>query len=544
MILSPDEGFSPAGSVRALLNAASEMLGARVEIHISDQLAPSDVESTFFPLFAGDFSATVESGPCGQCAGSDPESHRACIAQRSMSGARRSREPAHWTCGRGCELSVVPLSIPDHPDSRLLVLRPHSAPNEMASRPESLRFISQLGRFLSDHLVMSKELSSISGELSHRCEELDLLYTISQRLSGQEDMRQALRTVLEQARGAVGASAAFLDIPELRIFETARVGGAAGKEARSSSLRHIAGILQARYRGGPNQFFSGTQWDLSPNEPVFERPAQIFAVPLLTKGELRGVVGLLHFDPVIKPRMGDLKLLQSLSERIALAVASNDLYDNLKDFLMATVKSLVSAIEAKDPYTCGHSERVNLLSLLIGKTMGLSSEDLEVLRWASILHDVGKIGMPESILNKPGRLTPEEFAVMKEHPDRGYKVLAPIRQLATAGLAVRSHHEMYDGRGYPLGLKGERIPLLSRIIAVADTYDALTSTRSYRPRRSPFRAFEVIESVRGTQLDPAAVDVLEKLMPFISEHEVMLRVGDLDIDQSSEDDADQEARAA
>ena len=189
-----------------------------------------------------------------------------------------------------------------------------------------------------------------------------------------------------------------------------------------------------------------------------------------------GVLGFVHFDPVIKPRLSDLRLLETLSERIAMAIASSDLYENLKDFLMSTVKSLVSAIEAKDPYTSGHSERVNLLSMLLGKTMGLPPEDLEVLRWASILHDVGKIGMPESILNKPGRLTSEEYEIMKEHPDRGYKVLAPIHQLAAASLGVRCHHEMVDGQGYPLGLHGTEIPKTARIIAVADTYDALTST--------------------------------------------------------------------
>ena len=147
--------------------------------------------------------------------------------------------------------------------------------------------------------------------------------------------------------------------------------------------------------------------------------------------------------------------------------------------------------------------------MLLGKTMGLSPDELEVLRWASILHDVGKIGMPESILKKPGRLTSEEYEIVKEHPDRGYKVLAPIRQLSAASLGVRCHHEMVDGRGYPLGLHGTEIPRVARIIAVADTYDALTSTRPYRLRRTPDQAWTVIQSVRGTQLDHEVVDVLE-----------------------------------
>ena len=195
-------------------------------------------------------------------------------------------------------------------------------------------------------------------------------------------------------------------------------------------------------------------------------------------------------------------------------LANSDLYENLKDFLMATVKSLVSAIDAKDPYTSGHSERVNILSMLLGKTMGLSKEELDILRWASILHDVGKIGMPEAILKKPGPLTPEEYEIVKEHPERGYRVISPIRQLGAASLGVRCHHERADGNGYPLGIRGTEIPLPARIIAVADTYDALTSTRPYRDPRNPDQAFSVITSVRGTQLDSSIVAILEELMPY------------------------------
>jgi HD-GYP domain-containing protein (c-di-GMP phosphodiesterase class II) len=158
----------------------------------------------------------------------------------------------------------------------------------------------------------------------------------------------------------------------------------------------------------------------------------------------------------------------------------------------------------------------------------LSSEDFEVLKWASILHDIGKIGMPERILNKPGKLTPAEYEIMKEHPERGYKVLAPIHQLAAASLAVRSHHERLDGLGYPMGLHGDEIPWVARIISVADTYDALTSSRAYRPRRSPDLAFSVIAEVSGTQLDPAVVDAMEALLPFIREHEVMIQTGALE----------------
>jgi len=176
--------------------------------------------------------------------------------------------------------------------------------------------------------------------------------------------------------------------------------------------------------------------------------------------------------------------------------------------------------------------------------MGLPPREVACVREGAYLHDVGKIGMPESILKKPGRLTAEEYEIMKEHPDRGYKVLSPIRQLASASLAVRFHHEMINGLGYPLGLRDKDIPILSRVIAVADTYDALTSTRSYRPHRSPDQAFSVIHSVRGTQLDARIIDVLATLMPFIREHEVMLKVGIPDSVNGAEERRKVGARAA
>lgn len=538
MISRPPGNAALYERIESLLRATADMLGAHIEIHTP----------------ATPFRVTSRSNPdrtasCQACRRSDPSLHGRCGSQRNeppWHSFSSGIGPVHWVCPHRCEVTVVPLRIQEITDSFLVAIRPQPALGDppQPDRPEALRFLTHLSDLLSEHLSMTDELSSISGEFSRRDSELSLLHSISRRLSGQEDMRQAIRMILEQARGAVGARAAFLSIPEKRILDAAVAGGRGEGSLEHAPWERVARLVEGRCRSANLRFFSGTQWDLDPDAPLFTTPAQIVAVTLREDHVVCGTLGLVHFDPVMRERLGDLKLLESISGRVAMAVASSDLYENLKDFLMGTVKSLVSALEAKDTYTCGHSERVNLLSLLIGKTMGLADDDLEVLRWASILHDVGKIGMPESILKKPGRLTAEEFAIMKEHPDRGYRVLAPIRQLASASLAVRFHHEMFNGLGYPLGLRGEEIPILSRVIAVADTYDALTSTRSYRSRRSPDEAFSVIHSVRGTQLDARVVDSLATLMPFIREHEVMLKVGALDSSDDPEEEGDREIRAA
>jgi HD-GYP domain-containing protein (c-di-GMP phosphodiesterase class II) len=188
-----------------------------------------------------------------------------------------------------------------------------------------------------------------------------------------------------------------------------------------------------------------------------------------------------------------------------------DLYHGLEEFVINMVKSLVFAIEAKDIYTKGHSERVNRFAMLIGERLQLNQNEQDILNWASILHDVGKIGVPESILNKPGRLNEEEFEVIKRHPKKGSDILRPLEQLKSCLPGILHHHERYDGKGYPQGLKGEEIPLCARIIAVADTFDAITSNRAYRPAKAAEKALAIIEDGVGTQLDPACVEAFKQV---------------------------------
>jgi putative nucleotidyltransferase with HDIG domain len=218
-------------------------------------------------------------------------------------------------------------------------------------------------------------------------------------------------------------------------------------------------------------------------------------------------------------------LLRSLTAQLGLAAANADLYEDLKQFLTGTVKALVSAIDAKDTYTAGHSERVNTISMLLGSEMNLDLRELEALYWGSLLHDVGKIGMPEAILNKPTALDDTEVEIMQQHPQRGWEMLRAIERLRGAADGVRDHHERWDGQGYPRQLAGERIPIIARIIAVADTFDALISNRAYRKGRGAARALEVIEAEAGTQFDPAVVRALAPLIPLLDKHQWVLMSG-------------------
>jgi HD-GYP domain-containing protein (c-di-GMP phosphodiesterase class II) len=175
---------------------------------------------------------------------------------------------------------------------------------------------------------------------------------------------------------------------------------------------------------------------------------------------------------------------------------------------MGSIQMLAGAVDEKDPYTRGHSDRVTRYSLLIAKELGLPASFMETLQISAQLHDVGKIGIEDHILKKPGALTEEEFEVMKTHTTKGANILRPVPQLAEMLPGIELHHEALDGRGYPYGLKGEQIPLLARVIAVADTFDALTTNRPYQQAHTPEQALEIIRSIAGKRLDPMAVDAL------------------------------------
>ena len=189
---------------------------------------------------------------------------------------------------------------------------------------------------------------------------------------------------------------------------------------------------------------------------------------------------------------------------------------HLQKMAFETVCALVSAIDQKDHYTSGHAQRVGWLATLTGRQLGLAEPELQRLEWAGLLHDVGKIGVSETILNKPGKLTDEEMAGMKRHPRMSYDVLKPVASLESILGAVLHHHENHDGSGYPEGLSGDQIPLAARIVHVVDIFDALTSTRSYRHGFTRERAFAILKEEAGRVTNPevtrAFLEAFEKYM--------------------------------
>jgi putative nucleotidyltransferase with HDIG domain len=188
------------------------------------------------------------------------------------------------------------------------------------------------------------------------------------------------------------------------------------------------------------------------------------------------------------------------------------LYAALERGYLDTIRALASAIDAKDPYTRGHSERVASLAVEIGRELQLDEATLRTLEFSGILHDVGKIGIPEQVLGKPSRLTPEEFKVVQSHAVIGAEIVEGVEFLKAAEPAIRHHHERWDGTGYPDGLAGEDIPLIARILNAADTWDACTSERPYHPAKSPLVGLSILAEVRGLQLDPTVHDAIQRVL--------------------------------
>lgn len=212
--------------------------------------------------------------------------------------------------------------------------------------------------------------------------------------------------------------------------------------------------------------------------------------------------------------MGDLvHTFNFMSQALAASQTENEaLYRSLETGYVETIVALANSIDSKDAYTRGHSQRVAEISRLVGAELGLSRRELELLLYGGILHDIGKLGIAEAILTKQARLTDDEMRVMRAHPSIGAEIVGHVSFLRPVIAAVRSHHERWDGAGYPDGLQGEQIPLVARIVNAADTWDACTTTRPYQAALTTDEALAVLRKLAGAQLDPKVAHALERVV--------------------------------
>ena len=240
-------------------------------------------------------------------------------------------------------------------------------------------------------------------------------------------------------------------------------------------------------------------------------PKTVLYVPLQAKGKVIGILGMIDRKDERAFSVSDLELITTISCEASVAVENSNLYKELKKSYFDAITALVNAIEAKDPYTFGHSERVTQLALAVGRYLNLSEKSLEVIRHAGILHDVGKIGVSLNILHKTIDLTDEEVMIIREHSQIGCRIIDHIDFLKDVKDGILHHHERHDGKGYPHGLGPSHISVETKILSVTDSFDAMTSDRPYRKAQSPEKAIAELRKCAGSQFDPKVVDAFIKV---------------------------------
>ncbi|NLG16155.1 MAG: response regulator [Fibrobacter sp.] len=246
--------------------------------------------------------------------------------------------------------------------------------------------------------------------------------------------------------------------------------------------------------------------------PIPSDLQSFISFPLKTPSRNIGVLNLARVagrDPFSNL---DLEIINVLASQASISIENVRLYQNIRDNYLKTIRAFALAVEAKDEYTHGHSENVMKYTVVLAKTLGLAEAELELVKYAGLLHDIGKIGISESILNKAGRLTPEEFEEIKKHPELGVRIISDVPFLKALVPLVLHHHEYYCGGGYPTGIAGEQIPFGARILSVSDAYEAMTSDRPYRKSLPQEVAFSILEKEKGRQFDPRIVDSFLEIM--------------------------------
>ncbi|RMD62111.1 MAG: HD-GYP domain-containing protein [Planctomycetota bacterium] len=360
----------------------------------------------------------------------------------------------------------------------------------------------------------------LSGQLAESYEEISLLYTLGGAMRELVRPGKFIQLMCEQLRETLGfawIAVRFLSTGK-RVGQLAGMCQVSGHVAleRQELARAIDAVLE--------RMDDATPFVVEPGDRAaggrFE--AEALVQPLMRDGALIGaiVAGEKRVDSAGVSSI-DMKLLDAASAYLLVLIENTALYDEQRAMFLGTLEALTAAIDAKDPYTRGHSQRVAHLSMRLAMAMGLDEHTVERLRIAGLVHDIGKIGVPEAVLQKPGRLTDEEFRLIKLHPEIGQRILKDIPQMEDVLPAVLHHHERWDGGGYPEGLKREQIPLYARVVALADAFDAMRSTRTYRKSK---RRSDVLDEIRrnaGVQFDPDLVDVFLKL--DFSRYEEMIR---------------------
>ena len=444
------------------------------------------------------------------CLGGDPQaiSARGCPFLRQA--ARSQIEPGELCdgrCARGFAVAAQRATVGEEGAVVVTIAgpwpaAPEATPSEShAAAPGAHDERTLLGELDTATRLVQRvgqvfaENSGFANEVLQTYEQLNLIFDLTQQISQVTDLAALEGLLLKR-------------VAHLLAAESVCVVGAEGScraHGREPSASGCATTL-----AGANATALGAAIDLVRRtrhvQVAWAGLRQIIAGPLVRLDEQVDVVLAARRPAGPGFASGDMMLFESVLAFGGQIISNTELHDRLRRMSLEVTRALVAAIDKKDHYTSGHSERGGFLTRLTAQEMGVPATAAETMEWAGLLHDIGKIGIPEEILCKPGKLTPEEFDVIKQHPRMGAEILQPIASLRVVLDGVLYHHEYPDGTGYPEGLKGQEIPLVARIIHVVDTFDALTSTRSYRQAFHVEKAFQIIREDKGRRIDAEAAE--------------------------------------
>ena len=397
--------------------------------------------------------------------------------------------------------------------------------------------IREINKLYTKNIAKERELSKIKIDLEHKSQVEELNTQLEFKIKELETANRAITSLSREVKGknkdlekAVEQLKRMNDIGRVltSIIETEQImkiiiRTTADLFNTDKALLHIRSNgkppLIIQYRRGlstdiladiPRDYEAEYSDIILQGKPVLCPQNSSFlsriGVPLRMKGQIVGAMILDSRNESEGFTDDDMELLTTLSNQAIVAIENAWLYESVKHNYFATIQSLVNALEASDMYTRGHSERVKMLALELGRYIGLDFREIETLEHASILHDIGKIGIESFILQKQGKLTPKEYCLIKSHPLIGEEILGPIDTLESVRQIILQHHERYDGKGYPYGLRGEELSLKARILSVVDTFDAMMSERPYRKALSLYEIKEELSANAGTQFDPYVVE--------------------------------------
>lgn len=341
---------------------------------------------------------------------------------------------------------------------------------------------------------------------------LDLLYAVGKKVGSVSELSQLVKKITQMTQRTLKATASSVllfddEERELR-FEIAE--GKSEKALRKMKLNAKSGIAgwvaQHKEPIIINDVNTDRRFNGSIDEVTGFTTKSIICVPLIVHRKVIGVIEVLNKTDGSDFNEQDLEMLTSVAPTAAIALENAQLHQSVLSAYKSTIKALAAAIDAKDHYTRGHSQRVMKYTLMGGLSLSLPRDELEILEYAGILHDIGKIGIADGILSKPGPLDEHEWEIIRQHPRIGSNILKDIPFLEKARILVLHHHERYDGGGYPDGIKGEDIPIGARLLAIADAFDTMTTGRSYRAALSVDYAIRELTRCSGTQFCPFAVE--------------------------------------